>query len=67
MELIDKDNKSSTVHQLLQENSPKGWPLLIAEWTSYSYVCVDIVEAVKNMHSKSYLHCDLVILNNNFF
>ena len=48
MEFIGEDNKSSTVHQLLQESRPQGSPLLIGEWIS---VCVDIV--------KGYLHCDL--------
>ena len=56
MEFIGEDNKSSTVHQLLQESSPQGSPLLIGEWIS---VCVDIVKAVTRMHSKGYLHCDL--------
>lgn len=56
MEFIGEDNKSSTVHQLLQESSPQGSPLLIGEWIS---VCVDIVKAVTHMHSKGYLHCDL--------
>ena len=53
MEFIGEDNKSSTVHQLLQESSPQGSPLLIGEWIS---VCVDIVTAVTHMHSKGYLH-----------
>lgn len=48
--------KSSTVHELLQETSSKGSPLLTAEWIA---VCLDIVQAVNHMHSKGYLHCDL--------
>ena len=56
MEFIGEDMKSSTVHELLQETSSKGSPLLTAEWIS---VCLDIVQAVNHMHSKGYLHCDL--------
>ena len=56
MEFLGEDMKSSTVHQLLQESSTKSSPLLTSEWVS---VCVDIVEAVKHIHSKGYLHCDL--------
>ena len=56
MEFIGEDMKSSTVHQLLEETSPKGSPLLTPEWIS---VCVDIVEAANHIHSKGYSHCDL--------
>jgi serine/threonine protein kinase len=56
MEFLGEDMKSSTVHQLLQESSTKFSPLLTSEWVS---VCVDIIEAVKHIHSKGYLHCDL--------
>ncbi|CAB3981856.1 Retrovirus-related Pol poly from transposon opus [Paramuricea clavata] len=56
MEFIGEDMKSSTVHQLLEETSSKGSPLLTPEWIS---VCVNIVEAANHIHSKGYLHCDL--------
>ena len=56
MEFIGEDMKSSTVHTLLQESNIKSSPPLLLEWVS---VCVDIVEAIKYIHSKGYLHCDL--------
>ena len=56
MAFVGEDMKSLTVHQLLQESTTKSSPLLTSEWIS---VCMDIVEGVKHIHSKGYLHCDL--------
>jgi serine/threonine protein kinase len=56
MQFIGEDIKSSTVHQLLQDSNAQRSPLSLAEWIS---VCIDIVEGVKHLQSKGYLHCDL--------
>ncbi len=39
-----------------KSDDPKTYSPPPPEWIS---VCVDIVESVKHMHSKGYLHCDL--------
>ena len=53
MQFIGEDIRSSTVHPLLRDTNSKISPLTVAEWIS---ACVDIVEAVKHIHSKEYLH-----------